>query len=938
MQIEELRDSLKKMEIISSNKYISFMVQVCSKLNSSPPSQVIRVDISDLQSGNSNLIFIQLKQIKKPLAIDLQYISRLRVELQDMFLAQLNRHLSMLPLESKELVKKITDKFNKLQKNISVSNLKTFVNPETYLKPIKEILKKAEEIGGNAQVDYIFDALNISSEKRFDCAYLFSVLSNTLDPYREYVVRSLKNISEIKDPKEYVELLKKNIELLQSQTDTIYKKLRDDFNIQLNLDESISSIKTDWFKLDIPTDSKENLFKFIYNFKDDASLIEKSYFEDKKEEISEANLRDGFYSIQQDDLQQLFDSTVGFFEKTKNAMTLSTDKNGSLLSVIEQKKKWDEIDENKYLSIIEWLETNGKKCQNLLLEIYNKLIELKEKDNQLQFPPYIQEIYESSLKTRQKEVDELKKEVNEVLQKVNLKAVESKLEEIKSFSEKQDKESLQKVFTSIEQWETLAEELSPSNLFLVEKIEIAFDDKEASNIMVSLWDFSQTVENAINEGKKIFCQIAEILTVKDISDSLYSAFISFKKEEIMREIRELDFKSIDAEQIEKKINTEEIDFLCKIKDIITILPENSVIFKEIDSRVDRKELNEEEAKNKKQWIEKNYQKLIKQKKEVERKIRDGIISNPDSVGKDTRMSVYGLETIIPERLTFAAKRVNLKVKNASTLEEIQELNKEIKEFEETVISSQKMAEAGGEYYKKIEAQLENGLISEKLSNKLKQDISTFYSGVKEILKQVSKNQAELAVYLRKMENRMTGISHFDDESHNELTIDITDIEELDKIYSFTADVSIERKKKFCKMWDLRRTNILKYMKEKEGQTVFNIYLSEELVSAYDKKNIISTAAKAALYHESNEIFDDECSFVLVGAELIDTRKFHHKKLFQNLIHFFIFILKDKNYGRKEFNKFFSRVQILIKQYIPEQNPDIFKQNSSRLSSELLKLF
>jgi hypothetical protein len=111
-----------------------------------------------------------------------------------------------------------------------------------------------------------------------------------------------------------------------------------------------------------------------------------------------------------------------------------------------------------------------------------------------------------------------------------------------------------------------------------------------------------------------------------------------------------------------------------------------------------------------------------------------------------------------------------------------------------------------------------------------------------------------------------------------------------------------------------------------------------MVKDYDEKNIISTATKAALYHQSNEIFDDECSFVLVGAELIDPRKFHHKKLFQNLIHFFVFILKDKNYGRKEFNKFFARIQTLIKQYKPEQNPDVFNQNSSRLLSELLKLF
>ncbi len=938
MELDDLRESLKKMEVLSSNRYISFMVQVCSKLNSSPPSQVSKVDISDLQSGKSNLIFIQLKNIQKPLAVDLQYVSRLRVELQDMFLAQLNRHISMFPPEIKEIIKNLTKKFNSLQKNMSVKNLQTFVNPEIYLKPIKDILQKAEEIGGNAKVDFYFDALTISAEKRFDCAYLYSVLANKLDPYREHIIASLKNISEVKNPDKYVELLKQNIEVLQAQTDSIYKMLRDEYDIKINLDESVSSIKTDWFKLDVPTESTEQLFQFIYNFKDDASLIEKSYFEEKKDEINEKNLRNQFRLIQTEDIKKQFEDTIALFEKTKNAMILSTDKNGSLLSVIEQKRKWDEIDESDYLSITEWLDTNGKKCQNLLLDIYNKLVSLKSSNNEFELPPGIQEMYENTLKTREKEISELKAEIEQVVKKADKDKIEKQLEELKNVTNK-DKTLLEKLSKAITSWEELAEELSPSNIFLIEKIELAHAEKEASEIIVSLWDFSQFVTDALFDLKELFCTVCDSLSIKEIPDNHYSAYIAYKKEQIMREIRELDFKSVDATQIEKQINeTKDIDFLCKIKDVIVVLPKTKIIFEEVDKRIDRGELTEEEGKTKKQFIEDNYKKLEELKKEIERKIRDEIVKDPSSVGKDTRMSVYGLDTIIPERLVFAAKRFNRKVKEASTLEEVQQLQKEIKEFEETVIKSQKMAEVGGEYYKKIESQLENGLISEQLANSLKQDISTFYSGVKEILKQISKNQAEMATYLRKMENRMTGIAHFDDESHNEMTIDITDIEELDRIYSFTSDVSVERKKKFCKMWDLRRKNILEYMKKHQGETVYNVFVSDEMVKDYDEKNIISTATKAALYHQSNEIFDDECSFVLVGAELIDPRKFHHKKLFQNLIHFFVFILKDKNYGRKEFNKFFARIQTLIKQYIPEQNPDIFKQNSSRLLSELLKLF
>lgn len=938
MQIEELRDSLQKMEIVSSNKYISFMVQVCSKLNSSPPSQVTKVDISDLQSGNSNLIFIQLKQIQKPLAVDLQYISKLRIEMQDIFLAQLSRHLSMFPSNTKDLIKAITLKFNKLKKNISITNLVTFVNPETYLKPINDMLEKADTMGGNAKIDYIFDALSISNEKRFDCAYLCSILSNTIDPYREYIIRSLKNISEVKDPDTYLKLLNNNLQILQNQTDSIYTILREDFDIKINLDESVSSMKTDWFKLDIPTDSTENLFKFIYNFKDDASLIEKSYFNDKKEEISELNLTNEFQSLSNEDVKKLFSSTIKIFEKTKNAMTLSTDKNGSLLSVIEQKRKWDEIENDEYLSITEWLDTNGKKCQNLLLKIYNKLIELKEQNSELELPPFIQEIYDISLKTRQAELDQLKTELKSIISKADLKNIESKIEEIKNLSKNCNQQNLKKIYDLIVDWENLAEELSPSNIFLIEKIELACEEGKASEKIVQLWDFSQTLNQSITDLKSSFNQMADAIPLKEIPASMYTAFISYSKENILREIRELNFQSINAEEMMKKIDTDNLNYLSKIKDIISIIPSNKTIFREIDSRIDRKEITDDEGKEKKQMLEQNSLKLVDIKKQVERKIRESIIADPSSVGKDTRMSVYGLDSIIPERLSFAAKKFNSQVKEASTLEEIKALSIELKEFEETVIASQKMAEAGGEYYKKIEAQHENKLISEVLANSLKQDISSFYSNVKDILKQISKNQAELAIYLRKMENRMTGISHFDDESHNELTIDITDIEELDKIYSFTKDVTVERKKKFCKMWELRRTNMLEFMEKNKGETIFNVFISDEIFNDYDKKNIISTATKAALYHQSNEIFEDECSFVLVGAELIDNKKFHHKKLFQNFIHYFVFILKDKNYGRKEFNNVFGRIQTLIKKYQPEQNEEIFKQNSSRLLSELLKLF
>ena len=885
----EVAQDYKLLQARNSKAYVATMVDICSAVNHCPMGKMKNLDVDELRSQTGHLLYFSIKGVEDAIPCDVEYVPQLYSHFRKPTILVLKRiqkflmapHRRVLGrLEREQALEKIMDMgaFDVSQKiRLALDEMRRY---EGMSKMVK---------GGGRKLDILMQALKVPSRARFELLLVDRILRDPHHLRHNEAIKWLAS-SKFKGNRNAVHSLVNNgFQMLDNAGNRILEIMEDLSGLQFPRDTAAVDVHQNWYSLGKAMPRGE---EFVKTFTAEEKV------EHKIKRLTYPMVRVGWdverMRAQKDRL--LVDLNVAkiqaaqlsnmFFDLEKKIAN-ATKPDGEVMVAIETDFKNGMLSTRERDDAEVWVRENKIKLQELMMEIYEALHELKQKKPDIALPAELEDTITRIKSGHAGDRKEQLKGFETEIDKLSIVDITKKVSAIERKMDAPDGTVLQELHDTRQELLQRIDHISIKNIDFHKKVRNAYQDfQEYENKVLELYQMEEQLEQMRVNVEKWLLGCFRSVTYISVPEKTLAGCMDVLIEDMLLHLKKLELNAIDADDFQKSLDAAmklapddgllHLDYLLQE---INAVPRSDQMLSALHDW--EKDLGKAEIAKKETWVLENDEKLQKVADQARAELRERINGSTKSVPRRLRFEVFGLSDCLAANLLSILHGLMATEPRLANAQEGEMLVKSLQSLEAQVLDAQKTTKPDGDAFKKLKQMEEHGQIEPEVAASLYKELQLNFSELDQVLEETSQGLKSVSL----SQNRFGAKK---DTGYLDVTLNINDLERLKDVYDFIETVTMQDIKRFCVSYNLKSglvTNLFEQARKKDlsvPKDVMQLF-NTKAYKAFKEKRYVSLALKTAMMKSSQEIFEAECQLLAHTLNLVNPMNIRKKASYMAMV-------------------------------------------------------
>lgn len=872
----------------NSKPYIATMVDIVAAVNACPMGKLKNIDPEELQNQTGHLLYFEIKGVDDPIACDIEYVPQLHSHFRKPTIIVMKRIKKYLMAAHRRVLGRL-EREQAFEKIMNLSAFDVSQKIRLCMEEISRYQKMSEMVrGGGRKLDILMQALQVPSRVRFELLFVDRVLR---DPHHQRHNEAMDWVKKSKfkgNTKAVHSLINNGFQMLDNASNRILEEMEHLSGLQFPRDTSSLDMHKSWYSLGNSLPRGED---FVKSFTSEEKvehqikrvtypMVRISYDAERLRATKDRFLVEiNLVKVQAAQLANLFFEVE---EKIKQStapegeakIAIDTDHENGMLSNRER-------DEAEL-----WVRENKIKLQELVMDIYDTLLKLKEENDKVVLPERLEQVIESIKSGHSSDRETTFKATESELESLNIDDLVRAVDRLEERLENPDAALLADVDKTRTEVKAFIDRISINNIEFHKKVRDTYPNfSDYENKVLQLYNMEEQLERLRVKLEGWLLDIYRLIPFKGVNEKLLNTCMGVVIHQMLFNLKKLEYRVIDAEVFEvhftAALKMDEEDCIMHLDQLLQemeAIPRTEHLISALHDW--EKDLRKEEITEKEEFLQANDEKIADLSDRARAELRERLNSGKIQ-SKRLRLEVFGLSDCNADNLRALLESMMAMAPQLANEQEGEQLVKGLNTLEAQVIDAQRTTKPNGEAYKKLKQMEGNDSLSPELVRDLRRDLELNFSDLDQLLEEVSNAQKRVKL----LQNKFGATKSTE---HLDVTLNINDLDRLKDVYEFIDTVTMEDIKRFCVTYNLKTgllTNLFEKARKKDLSIPKEITqaLNNKAYKLFREKRFISLPLRTSIMQSSKEIFEAEAQLLCHTLNLVKSLSIRKKAAYMTLV-------------------------------------------------------
>lgn len=886
-EIVDVASDYKLLQARNSKGFVQLMVDVCAAINACPMGKLKNLDVDELKNQTGFLVYYSIKGLDEPIPCDVDFIPQLWSHFRKPTIIVLRRIQKHLTASHRRILGRL-EREQALERVVSMGEFDVSAKIRSALNEMNRYQDMAKLVrGGGRKLDILTQALHVPTRARFELITIDRILRDSHHQRHGEAMKWLDSSKFKGNPQAVHGLIKNGFQMLDSSANKILDLMEELAGVQFPRDSSAIDLHRNWYSLGNALPRGE---EFVKSFTAEEKVEQKikrltfpmvrvGWDVDRLRNNRDRILVDlNVVKIQAAQLSNLiFDLEKKITSCTKPdgevMVAIETDFNNGMLSIREREEAEA------------WARENKIKLQELMMETYENLKELKEENPNLALPEELEGTIERIKSGLDDDRQELKENFEANLADMNIEDIGGVVQKLEGRLDNPDSELLGELVETHKQICKRIDTISIKNIDFHKRVRDAYKDfAEYENKVLELYKMEEQLEQMRLSIEGWIIGAYRTVPYDGLGERILDKCMEIVIEQMLLGIKKLEYNCIDAAEFEKyyeaamgQEGTEQLLHLDQLLQEVQAVPRADQLLQALKDW--EKDLKKDDFKEKETFVLENNDKLQELADKIRSELREQINSGDGKgLSRRLRFEVFGLSDCFSESLLSLLQGLLSTAQRLANEQEGEQVVKGLQSLEAQVIEAQKNTKPDGEAYERLRNMAEKETLSPQLVKDMEKDLEANFKDLDGVLEEVGQGLKRV----KEIQNKFGGDK---DTDYLDVTININDIERLKDVYDFIDGITMEDTKRFCVAYNLKAgliSNIFERAKKKDPTLPKEVMglINRKTFGLFKDKRYIPMPLRSAIMTNIKEVFEAEAQLLCHTLALVKGLNIRKKASYQ----------------------------------------------------------
>ena len=255
----------------------------------------------------------------------------------------------------------------------------------------------------------------------------------------------------------------------------------------------------------------------------------------------------------------------------------------------------------------------------------------------------------------------------------------------------------------------------------------------------------------------------------------------------------------------------------------------------------------------------------------------------------------------------------------------------VQALEAQVIEAQRITKPGGEASEKLAEIERKALLPQDVIRDLHDDLVRNFTDLDQLLKDINEGLKQL----RELQNRFGG-DH--DLGHLSITINIDDLESLQRIYHFVDSITVMDMKRFGLVYRQRYTlldEVFERAKRKDPELPAEVAsaITGKVYKNFSDKRILPVDVKTRILAAMPEVLEFECQLLLRTLHFVSSSEVRNKVVYKALLRMLEQVKSSSREKKRSLRRIWLRYRNAVEKFKPGQYERNYQNNARALLTD-----
>lgn len=937
--IGELAQDYKLMQARHSKNFVALMVDICTAINGCPLGKLKNLDVEELKSQTGHLIHFDIKGVTDPIPCDVEFIPQLNSHFRKPTILVLKRIRKFLSGPHRRILGRM-EREQAFERILDMTAFDVSHKIRNALNEMNRYQDMAKMVrGGGRKLDILMNALHVPSRARFELVTIDRILRDEHHLRYDDAMEWL-NSSKFKGNIQAIHgLIKNGFQMLDSATNKILDLMEELSGLQFPRDSGTIDLHRNWYSLGGELPRGEEFIK---------SFTEEDRVEAKIKRLTYPMIRVGWDS---DRLRNQMDRLIvdlnnpkilaaqlaNLFFEIEEKVDQATKPDGPVQTAISADFDHGLLSIREREAAEKWVLENKVKLQDLMMEIYDHLKDLKEKNPKVGLPDKLEATLERIKSGGDSDRENIQKDVEGEVDRLISVDFTGRLNALESRLENPDGHLLREICDLRRDIKSQIQKISINNIDFHKKVRDAYSEfDQYENKVMELYNMEEGLERMRVQVEGWLMDAYRVSDYDGVQAKTMDECMEVVIETMLLGIRKLNYEVIDAEVFENYFNEavkmegeEAMLHLDQLLQEVNAIPRVEQLINALKDW--EKDLGKDKIKEKEEFLLANNDKLQALSDKIRAEMRERI-NEGQGANRRMRFDIFGLSDSLAENLQNLLRALETSADKVANQQEGEQLVKSLESLESQIITAQKVSKPGGEALDKLKRLAEKEQLNPQLAEELAKDLESNFSDLDVVLEETS----QALKRVKMLQNRFGGSK---DTDYLDVTLNINDLDRLRELYDFLEDITLEESKRFCVAYNLK-TGLINNLYERARKK--DLTIPKEVMTHFNRKNYklfrekrhIPMVLKTAIMVNMKDIYEAEVQLLCHTLNLVRPYNIRKKAAYQSMLNLLAQAKGADHQRVRAMGLLFGRLQSRLFKFKPSQHQKNYEGNRQCLMTDI----
>ncbi len=887
--ISEIAKDYKLLQARNSKGFIQLMVDVCASLNACPMGKLKNLDVEELKNQTGFLLYYEIKGLDDPIPCDIDFVPQLYSHFRKPTILVMRRIQKHLNAAHRRILGRL-EREQALERVVNMGEFDVSAKIRNALNEMNRYQSMATMVrGGGRKLDILTQALHVPTRARFELITIDRILRDNHHIRHDEAMEWLDKSKFKGNPQAVHGLIKNGFQMLDNATNKVLDLMEELAGVQFPRDSSNIDLHRNWYSLGNALPRGEDFVKtFTAEEKVEHKIkrltypmIRVAWDADRLRNQRDRILVDlNVVKIQAAQLANLI------FDLEKK-ITSSTKPDGEVMSTIESDFNLSMLSIRERDEAEDWAKENKIKLQDLMMETYENLKELKGQNPNLALPEELEATIARIRTGLDSDRQSYQDSVETSLSKLSIDDLVALTRRLERDLDHPSPKLLEDLVDAHRQIIKRIDTISIKNIDFHKRVRDGYKNfQEYENRVLELYKMEEQLESLRMECENWLVGVYRETDYEGISEKTLGRCMEIVIEQMLLSVKQLSYGPITAADFETRMETalakqnpERMLHLDQLLQEIQSVPRADQLLNALKDW--EKDLSKDEFNAKEAFVLENNESLQTIVDRIGSELRELLNSGIKGLPRRLRFEIFGLADCYSESLRNLLNSLMTSAQRLSTEAEGEQLVKALQSLESQVLEAQKNTRANGDAYKRLTQMLEKESVSKELVREMERDLGHNFTELDTLLEEVN-----LAMKRIKASQNRFGAQK--DTDYLDVTININDIEKLRGTYDFIDGITMEDTKRFCVAYNLKSAlinNVYERASRKDPTLPKEVmqHINPKNYKLFVEKRFMPMPLRTAIMTSMQEIFESEVQLLCHTLNLVKAMEIRKKASYQGMV-------------------------------------------------------